>query len=213
MTDLMVPVLVGALRRVATRMANERDTLCALDGAIGDGDHGIAMEQGFGAVTAALDTIGGDATLTDVFNIAAKSFLNAVGASCGPLYATAFLQAGKWAAGRTEIPAQEVPSLFVALAEGIAQRGKASVGDKTMLDAFAPAAATGSGSTPEERLHAIAEAADAGADATRGMQARLGRAARLGERSIGHPDPGAVSAAMVIGTLCASFASSGESPV
>ena len=136
-----------------------------------------------------------NATLQDMFNAAAKGFLNAVGASSGPLYATAFLRAGKVAGQRRTMPDTEAKLLIPAMADGITQRGKAEPGHKTMLDAWAPAAdlARQGASWP-----AICSAAEAGAEATRGMVATLGRAARLGERSLGHPDPGAVSASMVI---------------
>lgn len=178
----------------ATRMRAERDTLCALDGVIGDADHGIAMDTGMtAAAKAAKDAAEG--SLQEVFNAAAKGFLNAVGASSGPLYATAFLRAGKAVGARQAMPRDELRSVIVAIAEGIAHRGKAVPGQKTMLDAWAAAAdAAASGGDAEK----IALAARQGAEATRDMVAGLGRAARLGERSLGHPDPGAVSASMLV---------------
>lgn len=184
---------------LAARMATERDALCVLDGAIGDADHGIAMQQGMAAASAAVTALEG-ATLQDMFNAAAKGFLNAVGASSGPLYATAFLRAGKVAGQRRTMPAEEGKLLIPAMAEGITQRGKAEPGQKTMLDAWAPAAdLAGQGAS----WPAICSAAVAGA--TRRMVATLGRAARLGERSLGHPDPGAVSASMVIAEFARVF--------
>lgn len=177
---------------LAARMDAERDALCALDGLIGDADHGIAMQQGMQAAALAVPNL---ATLQDQFNAAAKAFLNAVGASSGPLYATAFLRAAKAAGPRAAMPRSETPALICAIAEGISHRGKAEPGQKTMIDAWAPAAAAArSGATWPE----ILQAAQAGADATAQMQATLGRAARLGERSLGHKDPGAVSACMII---------------
>ena len=177
---------------LAARMAAERDALCALDGLIGDADHGIAMEQGMQAAALAVPNL---PTLQDQFNAAAKAFLNAVGASSGPLYATALMRAAKVAGPRAAMPRAETPALIAAMAEGIAHRGKAEPGQKTMLDAWAPAAeaARSGASWPE-----ILTAAENGADATANMQASLGRAARLGERSLGHKDPGAVSASMII---------------
>ncbi len=177
---------------LAARMAAERDTLCALDGMIGDADHGIAMEQGMQAAAAAVP---GLPTLQDQFNAAAKAFLNAVGASSGPLYATALMRAAKTAGPHAAMPASETPTLIIAMAEGIAHRGRAEPGQKTMIDAWHPAAeAAKSGAS----WPAILQAAQTGADATAQMQATLGRAARLGERSLGHKDPGAVSACMII---------------
>ena len=183
---------------LAEKMTAERDALCVLDGEIGDADHGIAMEQG---MIAARDALVGlpDGTLQDLFNAAAKGFLNAVGASSGPLYATAFLRAGKLAGARSALPRAEFLALIAAMRDGIVQRGKAERGQKTMLDAWAPAAEAALASAPAGE---IAAAARTGAESTRDMLAILGRAARLGERSLGHLDPGAVSAAMVIETIC-----------
>ena len=183
---------------LAARMAAERDMLCALDGLIGDADHGIAMEQGMAAAALAALPNG---TLQDQFNAAAKAFLNAVGASSGPLYATALLRAGK-AAG-VSMTRDQGPALIVAMAEGIAHRGKAIPGQKTMMDAWGPAAeAAKSGAGWPQ----IVVAAQQGADATAEMIATLGRAERLGARSLGHKDPGAVSAVMIIEEFARAFA-------
>lgn len=181
----------------AKRMEAERDALCALDGVIGDADHGIAMEQGMKAAADAVKAV--DGTLQDVFNAAAKGFLNAVGASSGPLYATAMLRAGKAAGPRTSMPRDELRAVIVAMRDGIVQRGKAEPGQKTMLDAWQPAAEAATAGEPAD---AITEAARKGAEATRDMVATLGRAARLGDRSLGHPDPGAVSASMLVEEIC-----------
>jgi dihydroxyacetone kinase-like protein len=188
-------ILFAAL---AERMAAERDALCALDGAVGDADHGIAMEQGMVAARQAVAGLDG-ATLQEAFNAAAKAFLNAVGASSGPLYATAFMRAAKAAGPRPAMPRSELAQVIAAMADGIAHRGKAEVGQKTMFDTWAPAAdAARAGRSFDE----IAEAARQGAESTRAMQATLGRSARLGGRSVGHLDAGAVSAAMIIETFC-----------
>lgn len=196
---------IAMLDAVAVRMRAERDALCALDGEIGDGDHGVAMDKGFAAVAETLSRL--DPTqvdLAEVFKQAAQSFLNAVGASSGPLYATAFLRAAKWAAARREVPHAELPQLFIELHEGVAQRGKAAPGDKTMLDVWQPVAAAAAGEASlDDRLAAILDAACEGAEATVEMRATLGRAARLGERSVGHMDPGAASAALMVETMVA----------
>lgn len=177
----------------AARMTTERDHLCKLDGAIGDGDHGIAMEQGMAAAArAAAETEG---TLQDVCNAAAKGFLDAVGASSGPLYATGFLRAGKALGPVKTIPRESLMQIVPAIRDGIVHRGKAEPGQKTMLDAWHPAAeAVLSGADAT----AVTELAHEGARATSAMIARMGRAERLQERSLGHPDPGAISAAMLI---------------
>jgi dihydroxyacetone kinase-like protein len=196
---------------LATRLGAARDELCQLDGVIGDGDHGIAMAQGFAAAAQAIDMLAQGATLTDQFNAAAKGFLNAVGASSGPLYATAFMRAGKVAGLRTEMPLDEAPHLVVAMAEGIQLRGKAEPGEKTMVDVWAPAAAVvEAGMTGRTALPALMaqmqEVAAEGAEATKTMVATKGRAARLGERSLGHMDPGAASAAMILAVISQDWA-------
>ncbi|MEX0284347.1 MAG: dihydroxyacetone kinase subunit DhaL [Paracoccaceae bacterium] len=188
--------LIAALGAVADSMDENRDALCALDGEIGDGDHGVAMALGFNAARDALADLAGDAVPTIVLNTAAKAFLSGVGASCGPLYATALMRAAASVKGRDVLDASDVPSLLAAMAEGIAHRGKASVGDKTMLDVWQPAA-----DVAGQGWAAVIEAAEAAAEHTKTMPAKLGRAARLGDRTIGHMDPGAASAVLVIKAL------------
>ncbi|RWG12708.1 MAG: dihydroxyacetone kinase subunit L [Mesorhizobium sp.] len=178
------------------RMATERDRLCELDGVIGDADHGVAMEQGMKAAAEAAQAAEG--TLQDIFNAAAQGFLNAVGASSGPLYATALLRAGKGAGPRASMPTGELRTIIAAMRDGIAQRGKAEPGQRTMLDAWGPAA---DAAVNGRNADAIAAAARPGAEATRDMIATVGRAARLGERSL-HADPGWVSAAMLVEEIC-----------
>lgn len=199
--DFTTDDLKTLFANVAARMQAERDALCALDGVIGDADHGIAMEQGMTAAAEAARAT--DGTFQDMFNAAAKGFLNAVGASSGPLYATALLRAGKAAGPRATMPRDDLRHVVVAMRDGITQRGKAEPGQKTMLDAWGPAAdAAAAGASPA----AIAKAAQEGADSTRDMIATLGRAARLGERSLGHTDPGSVSAAMIVAEISAAMA-------
>ena len=195
---------IELFRQLARRIETERDHLCALDGQIGDADHGIAMAQGFNAVVTALDASAPDTVSpTDVFNTAAKSFLNAVGASSGPLYATALMRVGAAFKGKDTVTLEEAPTIIEAMARGIEDRGKAEVGDKTMVDAWKPAAAAvaqarEAGKPVGEILSAAVAAARNGAEATKGMVASKGRSSRLGERSLGHIDPGAASAAMII---------------
>jgi dihydroxyacetone kinase-like protein len=189
--------LAESLRRVADAMAEMRDELCRLDGVVGDGDHGLAMADGFAAgAKSAAAAAGG--TLADVANAAAKALLNAVGASSGPLYATALMRAGKAAGARPAMPLDQTRALIVAMNEGIVARGKAAEGERTMVDAWAPAArAAAEGASFAD----IRAAAEAGAEATKGMIAAKGRTARLGERALGHIDPGAASAALVVAAL------------
>lgn len=193
-------------RQLAGTIRAARDELCRLDGVIGDADHGIAMADGFAAASSAIDALPAEATLADQFNAAAKGFLNAVGASSGPLYATAFMRAAKAAGARSDMPLIEAPMLIVAMAEGIRSRGKAEQGEKTMVDVWTPAAAAAeqgmaNGLSLPEIMARVRHAAAEGAESTKSMIATKGRSARLGERSLGHIDPGAASAAMVLNVI------------
>jgi phosphoenolpyruvate---glycerone phosphotransferase subunit DhaL len=202
--EITSQTLSAMFAAIAQAMSEEKERLCELDGAIGDADHGIAMELGFGAAmraVAALDLASAEPTL--VFNTAAKSFLNAVGASSGPLYATAFMRAGAILKGKAVLSEADFAQAFIAMAKGIQERGKAEVGEKTMVDAWAPAAeacgrALEVGSGLGTCLAAALTAAEVGAEATKNMLATKGRASRLGERVLGHVDPGAASAVIVV---------------
>jgi dihydroxyacetone kinase-like protein len=197
-----------ALARMFERMSQvieaEKDHLSELDGAIGDGDHGITMSIGFKAVTTALAALDLDRTSpSNVMSTAATGFLDAVGASTGPLYATGFRRAAQVLAGRDHLDLPACRDMLVAVAEGIRDRGKAQRGDKTMLDVWLPAAeaataCVANGQSKREFWQSVEEAAENGAAATATMIATKGRAARLRERSLGHSDPGAVSAVMLI---------------
>lgn len=203
--------LVTLFRAIAARIAEERDHLGELDGQIGDADHGASMARGFEEVVRRLSAVDpAQLPLPEAFALAARSFLNAVGASTGPLYASAFLRAATVTEGRATLPPHELPRLIIAMAEGIQSRGKAEPGDKTMMDAWAPAARAArqgmEAQAPVARiLHAARDAAIEGRDATRAMIASKGRAARLGARSLGHLDPGAASAAAIIDAMVAAL--------
>ena len=197
---------------ISDAMVLEKDRLCELDGVIGDADHGIAMELGFSAAAKAvraLDLASAEPTL--VFNTAAKSFLNAVGASSGPLYATAFMRAGAAVKGKPVLEEGDFAQAFIAMARGIQERGKAEIGEKTMIDAWLPAAdaceaALSTGRSLSECLAAALSAAEVGAEATKAILASKGRASRLGDRVLGHMDPGAASAVVVIGAMAKALA-------
>ena len=161
--------LIDMFSAMADAIELKKDRLCELDGVIGDADHGITMSLGFTAIRSALaQTDSATATPTEIFNTAASSFLNAVGASAGPLYATAFMRAGASVKGRTELDKQSLADAIIAMADGIQFRGKAERGDKTMLDAWLPAADTArvtadDASVPiAEMMQKIAAAAVAG---------------------------------------------------
>lgn len=196
--------LIRMFSAIADALEKDRDRLCALDGVIGDADHGIAMALGFTAARDALAGLDAAATSpTQIFNTAAKSFLNAVGASSGPLYATALMRAGAAVKDKSVLEGADIAQVIQAMAKGIEDRGKATVGEKTMLDAWAPASAAAAQARAESRdmtaiLSSAISAARAGAEATKSMIATKGRSSRLGERSLGHIDPGAASAVTIL---------------
>jgi dihydroxyacetone kinase-like protein len=181
----------------------DKGRLSELDGVIGDADHGVTMSIGFTAVNEALAKLDASADPTTIFNTAAKSFLNAVGASSGPLYGTAFMRAGAAVKGKAAIDRDALADCIAAMAKGMQDRGKAERGEKTMMDAWLPAAdaaqeAKARGDDAVSVLQSAVAAAEAGAEATKAMLATKGRASRLGERALGHIDPGAASAVTIL---------------
>jgi dihydroxyacetone kinase-like protein len=201
------------LRLGAARLHDAAADLTALDQAIGDGDHGINMDRGFTAIVAQLDAgrpeADGDRGLTGTAAKAAgRTLISTVGGAAGPLYGTAFIRGGtSILTGEPDRPAGSVlVSALEAAITGIAGLGKATTGEKTMLDALVPAhtaglAAAEAGGDIEAVVRAMADAAEAGAAATVPMLATKGRASYLGERSVGHQDPGATSAALLLRAL------------
>lgn len=180
-------------------MAEHRMELIDLDRSIGDGDHGANMDKGFTAVAAKLE--GGADTVQDVLKVVAQTLMSTVGGAAGPLYGTAFLRASKGFEG--DLDAQGVVGLLTGALDGIVARGKATTGEKTMVDAWTPALAAAkavadAGGSATEALQAAATAAAEGAEATIPMKATKGRASYLGDRSIGHKDPGATSSAYIL---------------
>ena len=209
----MLDVIDAWLRLAATRLHEQAPALTALDQAIGDGDHGTNMDRGFAAILATIDA-GRPEGENDVATSAARlrtsgrTLISTVGGAAGPLYGTALMRAGGSVAGADDGAAttEILLGALDAAIGGIQTLGKSSVGEKTMLDALVPgldagrqASATGR-STPEV-LASLADAAEAGAAATIPMLATKGRASYLGERSIGHQDPGATSAALLLRAL------------
>jgi len=191
------------MRAGADAIFRESDRLSALDGKIGDGDHGVTMEIGWKAVLKALQETDENATITELGETIADSFLSAVGASAGPLYASGFGSASRAVADRWALDAMALAAWLEAMSEGIAARGQTSLGQKTMCDAWGPAASAASsraaaGASSTDCLKAAARAARRGADATADMESRKGRSQKLGSRVIGHVDPGAESAAVMI---------------
>lgn len=188
------------IRGAQAVLSEHRMELIDLDREIGDGDHGENMDRGFKAVVAKLDA--GAPDVASVLKLVASTLMSTVGGASGPLYGTAFLRAAK-AASENEMDANGVAAIIAGALEGIVARGKATTGEKTMVDAWTPAleAAKGvaaAGGSAAEALRAAATAAQAGAEATIPLQATKGRASYLGERSIGHQDPGATSTAYIL---------------
>jgi len=188
----------------AQEVSDNRELLTRLDAAIGDADHGANLDRGLKAVVAALD--GSDeANPGDLLKAAGMTLVSTVGGASGPLYGTLFLRMSGSAGGEDSLdPARFAAALRAGL-EGIVARGRAQAGDKTMYDALAPACdaldeALDEGVGLDEALGRAADAAQAGRDATIPMLARKGRASYLGERSVGHQDPGATSTALLVTT-------------
>ena len=194
------------LRRFAELIAKHEADLTALDSAIGDADHGANMQRGMQAVVAVLD--GGAAEQpADLLRQVGMTLVSKVGGASGPLYGTFFLRMAPALNGTTVDGAAFAAALRAGL-NGVVARGRAEAGDKTMFDALAPAvdaldAALADGRTLADALRTAAQAADAGRDATGPLIARKGRASYLGERSVGHVDPGATSSALLVAATAA----------
>ena len=190
-------------RRAAAAMEEHRAELITLDRLIGDADHGENMDRGFRAVAEKLTGLAADATPADVLKLVATTLISTVGGASGPLYGTAYLKASQAVAGVATLDADAVVALLTAARDGIVLRGKAEVGDKTMIDAWTPAveaatAAARAGDAPSAVLRAAADAAQLGSESTDPLVARKGRASYLGERAIGHRDPGSVSTTLLL---------------
>ncbi|BDO42661.1 dihydroxyacetone kinase subunit DhaL [Cellulomonas sp. NTE-D12] len=190
--------------RLSAKVVKEhREELIELDRQIGDGDHGENMNRGFTAVVAKLDALEAPPDqVGDVLKLVATTLMSTVGGAAGPLYGTAYLRAAK-AAAVAELDSAAAVAVLEAALEGIVARGKAHTGEKTMVDAWTPAveaaeSVADNGGSPAAVLAAAADAAATGAQATIPLLATKGRASYLGERSIGHLDPGARSTELLL---------------
>ncbi len=185
------------IRAIAMRMEAEKDFLTQLDNEIGDGDHGINLDRGFKAVLSKLpEWEQGD--IGALLKGTGMQLVSNVGGASGPLYGTAFMKAGNALKGKTEASAADFAAAMEAAIGGIRMRGKAEEGEKTMLDALCPAykalvQALDGGADLKAALEKAIEAAKAGVEYTKTIIATKGRASYLGERSLGHQDPGATS--------------------
>ncbi|MBD3551347.1 MULTISPECIES: dihydroxyacetone kinase subunit DhaL [Streptomyces] len=179
----------------AASVDREADHLTDLDSAIGDADHGSNLQRGFAAVKAVLEK-DAPATPGALLALAGRQLISTVGGASGPLYGTLLRRTGKALGDEAEVTQEQFAQAFAAGVAAVGQLGGAQAGDKTMLDALLPAAEALTLS-----FDGAADAARAGAEATVPMRARKGRASYLGERSIGHQDPGATSAALLLDAL------------
>ena len=201
LTELTATDLAAWVRRAGDLIAEHADELTELDAAIGDADHGANMKRGMEAAMAAVAApVPG--TADTVLKKAATALISKVGGASGPLYGTFFLRMAAATAGRSALDLDALTDAVEAGVGGIMQRGRAEAGEKTMLDAWLPALeALRAGTSMQAALREVAAGADAGRAATEPMLARKGRASYLGERSIGHVDPGASSTALIVRAL------------
>jgi phosphoenolpyruvate---glycerone phosphotransferase subunit DhaL len=194
------------MTQVAESVKDQRDYLTQLDAAIGDGDHGVNMDRGFDAVGKALAGQDGSVPPGKLLTLAGKTLVSTVGGASGPLWGTAFRRAGRALGDAEEFDGQDLVRALRAALEGVVELGAAQPGDKTMVDALGPAidavaAALDEGEPLAGALARGTAAAEDGARATVPLQARKGRASYLGARSIGHQDPGATSASLIMAAL------------
>ncbi len=188
---------------VAGRIEEAEPRLNALDAAIGDGDHGITMRIGFRALQKKLEVLPPEASIGEVLDAAGKTFMGATGGAIGVILGSMFLAGGKALTSVAQIGPSELKTLLDAMEASVVKTGKAHPGDKTILDALHPAceAFDSTADSLQIALSRAAQAAEKGAEGTSKMVCRLGRASRLGDRALGHPDPGAVSFGLIMRSM------------
>lgn len=197
--------LMDMIRAIGQTLEENKAFLTELDSAIGDADHGINMAKGFHAVEEKLPDLTGKDAGT-ILKTVGMTLVSTVGGAAGPLYGTAFMRAGMAVGSKEVLDARDLVQALEAAIQGIKQRGKAERGDKTMIDALEPAYEAiekeiAAGKEVGAALAAGVAAAEAGVEYTKGIIARKGRASYLGERSIGHQDPGATSSYLILKTM------------
>jgi phosphoenolpyruvate---glycerone phosphotransferase subunit DhaL len=190
------------LKNLQAVLAENKEYLTSLDSAIGDADHGINMNRGFTAALAKLPSVA-ESDISNILKTVGMTLVSTVGGAGGPLYGTFFMRAGTAVANKNELSADDWLAALDAGLAGVMQRGKATTGEKTMLDALTPArdalrASIQRGDDLATALRAAEAAAEQGMKATIPMLATKGRASYLGERSIGHQDPGATSSYLML---------------
>jgi phosphoenolpyruvate---glycerone phosphotransferase subunit DhaL len=191
------------LQVFATKIEQNKEYLTELDAAIGDADHGINMDRGFKKVSSQLPSFADQQDIGSILKTVSMSLISSIGGASGPLYGTWFLRASTAVAGKQELTEQDVLELLQAGLDGVLGRGKAQLGDKTMVDVLSPSVAAfrqavAKGKTTLEALKTAVIAAEQGLHDTIPMLAKKGRASYLGERSIGHQDPGGTSAYLML---------------
>jgi dihydroxyacetone kinase-like protein len=197
--------VVKWLELTAAVMKENRDYLTQLDSPIGDADHGNNMDRGFRKVLEKLPGVA-DKDIGNILKTTGMTLISSVGGASGPLYGTFFMRGGMAADAKEELTGEDLAALLQAGVDGIVQRGRAQVGDKTMVDAWMPALkalhdSLANGNSQLEALQASVGAAEQGMKDTIPLQAKKGRASYLGERSIGHQDPGATSSYLMLKAL------------
>ncbi|WP_423225205.1 dihydroxyacetone kinase subunit DhaL [Candidatus Amarolinea aalborgensis] len=200
------------IKSVANVLTENKDYLTELDSAIGDADHGANMFRGFQAVLAKLPGVT-DKDIGTIFKTVGMTLVSTVGGASGPLYGTFFMQAGTASAGKQELTAADWGAALEAAVNGVVMRGKAVLGDKTMVDALTPALEAFKDAVAENVTIGMAlgrsvQAAEEGMKATIPLVARKGRASYLGERSAGHQDPGATSSYLILKCAAETWANS-----
>ena len=205
MSSLDTKQMAAIIEGMAKKIEAEKEYLTELDNEIGDGDHGINLARGFEAVEKKLPSLaGGDIGV--LLKGVGMQLVSTVGGASGPLYGTAFMKAGMACKGLTEIDGPAFVKAMEAAVDGIKMRGKATEGEKTMLDALCPALKVmqddvAAGKSLKEALQDAAQAAEKGVEYTKTIIATKGRASYLGERSLGHQDPGATSSLYLLQVL------------
>ncbi|MDJ0573292.1 MAG: dihydroxyacetone kinase subunit DhaL [Pleurocapsa sp. MO_192.B19] len=197
--------IINWIDNFAAVIAENKDYLTELDAAIGDADHGINMNRGFQKVSEKLPTVI-DKDIGTILKTVSMTLISTVGGASGPLYGTFFLKASAVAAQKEELTLEELVQLLQAGLEGVIYRGKAELEDKTMIDALSPAVdafqqSLTNNDSVVEGLQKAVNAAEEGMKKTIPLIARKGRASYLGERSMGHQDPGATSSYLMLTTL------------
>ncbi len=201
------------VKNLAAAIAEQKDYLTRLDSDIGDGDHGANMHRGFQAVLGKLPGVA-DKDIGTIFKTVGMTLVSTVGGAGGPLYGTLFMQMGTATAGKTELMLADWTAALDAGLKGVIMRGKANLGDKTMVDALTPAVealktASANGASLPDALKSSSQAAEQGMLATTPLVAKEGRASYLGERSAGHQDPGATSSDLLVKTAADTFVNAG----